>query len=211
LLTGIRDIAAGSSHSCAVLDDGSAACWGSGHTGERGDGLFSTAQTSPVGVLSGDGKTVLKDISQISTGGGSHTCVRFSSTWLVSCWGANADGELGNPTAPARTALPVPVAAGVRQISAGYLYTCAVLADGRASCWGDGNLGELGVGSGTIGSNVPLILSTTTVTDISAGDIQTCAVTTDTGVQCWGTGFLGNGTDGGTTSFYPVDVLAGSS
>lgn len=215
LLEGVRHIAAGSSHTCAVLDDGSAACWGSGVNGERGDGTFTAAQTSPVTVLSSDGKSLLTDISQISAGGntlvgGSHTCVRFASTWLVSCWGSNSDGELGSATASTRSALPLPVSAGVLQISAGYRYSCAVLADHRASCWGNGNLGELGAGTATTYSNTPIVLSLPPITDISAGNIETCAVMADTGIKCWGSGLLGNGVDSDVTSFSAVDVVAGA-
>ncbi|HEU5456437.1 MAG TPA: RCC1 domain-containing protein [Nocardioides sp.] len=44
---------------------------------------------------------------------------------------------------------------GVRQISAAENHTCVALLNGRARCWGDGDTGGLGNGSGD-NSGIPV-------------------------------------------------------
>ena len=43
-------LAAGGSHACAILDDGTVQCWGNNDSGELGDGTHAT-RTSPVTVV----------------------------------------------------------------------------------------------------------------------------------------------------------------
>ena len=58
-ITNARSIAAGDSHSCAVLLDGAAKCWGSNYFGHLGDGSTSSSST-PVLV---SGITTVKNIA----------------------------------------------------------------------------------------------------------------------------------------------------
>ena len=87
------DIAAGGSQSCAVLDDGSAKCWGDGigdSAGEMGDNL----QAIDMG-----GRTV-KQIAASTTyysSGDSHACAVLDDS-SVKCWGDNSQGQLGQGT-----------------------------------------------------------------------------------------------------------------
>jgi alpha-tubulin suppressor-like RCC1 family protein len=84
-----RTIAAGSSHTCATLADGTARCWGFNVDGELGDGT-TTSSTTPVTVAElGDSRAL--------TGGGSHSCA-VTTTGTISCWGANDYGQLGDGT-----------------------------------------------------------------------------------------------------------------
>src|SRR4051794_15195291 len=62
--------------------------------------------------------------------GGLHTCA-LTTGGAVRCWGSNAYGELGNGTlATAKTPVAVSGLTGVKQISAGKNYTCALLTAG---------------------------------------------------------------------------------
>ena len=47
-LTNVKSISAGSSHSCAALDNGSAMCWGDNGNGQLGDGTSSGLFRTPV-------------------------------------------------------------------------------------------------------------------------------------------------------------------
>ena len=61
-------VSLGTSHTCAVLDDGSLKCWGYNYYGELGIGS-TTTQTTPQTVDLGTGRTAVS----VSLGG-AHTC-----------------------------------------------------------------------------------------------------------------------------------------
>jgi alpha-tubulin suppressor-like RCC1 family protein len=155
--------------------------------------------------------------------GYSHTCALLVDT-TVKCWGSNAaiegghfsfsysGGELGDGTTTVRPA-PVTVIAGpgettplsgVRSLSAATGYTCAVLVDDTAKCWGNApQATSLAPVTVMADASQPL----TQVASISAGDRMACAVMLDGGVACWGSGFLGNqSSEGRSTSALPVQV-----
>ena len=107
----------------------------------------------------------------------------------------------------------VPQLGGAVQISAGQDYTCALLADGTARCWGDNQFGQLGSPIFAVGGyiNVPVpVAGLTGATQIIAGT-HSCTLQADGGIKCWGfnyLGDLGHGTYGpNTNSSVPVDVV----
>jgi alpha-tubulin suppressor-like RCC1 family protein len=127
------------------------------------------------------------------------------------CWGKNG-GALGNG-ATVNSSLPVPVtglATGVRSMSAGNSYACAVLSDSSLDCWGNDFFayGVLGNGS-TTSTLVPAPVTGLigSVTSVSTGTFTACAVTTGGAVECWGYngyGLLGDPTI--TSSPVPVPL-----
>lgn len=103
------------------------------------------------------------------------------------CWGLNEGGQLGSGTAVGQSAVPVPVAGGLRfrDLSAGWEHACAVAQDGRAYCWGFSPEGALGVAQEV--ARTPVAVATDVrFVRISAGDQRTCALTADGRVFCWG-------------------------
>ena len=175
--------------------EGAAWCWGDGKNGRLGNGSTSDAST-PQEV---DGLTA--GVTQISAGN-VHTCAVVEGTaW---CWGRNETGQLGNgstSSSEASNSTPLEVrglTAGVTQISAGSLYTCAVV-DGAAWCWGWGESGRLGNGGSSDASTPQEVRGLTAgVTQISAGVSHTCAVVEGRAV-CWGKGSSGQLGNGGTS------------
>jgi alpha-tubulin suppressor-like RCC1 family protein len=99
-------------------------------------------------------------------------------------------------------------------ISLASKHACALTSTGGAQCWGDNGSGELGDGSATTQSQVPVGVSglASGVAAIAAGGFNgspdhTCALTTAGTVLCWGSndvGELGNGTT--VNSNVPVAV-----
>src|SRR5206468_6450355 len=81
-------VAAGRSHTCAVLPDGSVACWGDNAFGQ----LLAEPLSSP-SPLAVSGVTSMKAISA----GGRHTCA-LGADGSVTCWGWNANGQVGDGT-----------------------------------------------------------------------------------------------------------------
>ena len=222
-LSGITQIAAGDSHTCALTTSQSVKCWGYG--GELGDGGV-TDQSTPVNVVAtgeGEGGAALSGITQISTGG-TDTCV-LTNSGGVKCWGVGASGQLGNgDTSERLTPVDVVAATGsgplsnVTQIAAGTFHTCALTGSRGVKCWGDGTYGQLGNGATPVTQSTPVDVVATgegpggaalsDVTQITAGNDHTCALTLSGGVKCWGDGGgLGNGATSGRQST-PVDVVA---
>ena len=107
--------------------------------------------------------------------------------------------------------MPVAVSAlsGAVEISASVAggFTCALLGDGTARCWGNNSSGELGDGS-TVSSLTPLAVSDlTSAVAISTGFLHACATLSDGTVRCWGFNGHGQLGDGSTvSSSIPVAV-----
>lgn len=84
----------------------------------------------------------------------------------------------------------------VSEVSAGENHTCILNANGKAFCWGENSVGQLGNGS-TEPSMTPVPVSGDLRFDsISAGWDHTCGTTTGNDAYCWGRGRygrLGNG------------------
>jgi len=75
-------------------------------------------------------------------------------------------------------------------------HVCAITAEGKAYCWGDGRAGRLGAGD-TLTSPQPVLVAGNHVfRSISAGDSHSCGVDADGAAWCWGLdadGALGHG------------------
>jgi alpha-tubulin suppressor-like RCC1 family protein len=197
--TEVLDIAGGGDHTCALIADGTARCWGWNSFGQLGNGT-NTNSNVPVTV------TGLSEAVAI-TAGQNYTCAVLADG-TARCWGRNSFGQLGNAT---NTDSNVPVAvtglSDAVAITAGFSHACAVLVDGTARCWGDNIYGQLGNGTNT-SSNVPAVVSgLTDAANISASAGLSCAMLADGAARCWGRnsfGQLGNGTN--TDSNVPVAV-----
>jgi alpha-tubulin suppressor-like RCC1 family protein len=122
-------VAAGRLHTCALLQAGTVACWGTGFAGRLGDGTEEERAT-PVRVVG------LPDAVAIAAGY-EYSCALRRGGEVV-CWGSNTDGVLGDGTHGSRL-VPVQVAglAPAAAIAAGEHHTCAVLRDGGVRCWGE--------------------------------------------------------------------------
>lgn len=208
-------VSAGFAHVCAILDDGSVKCWGSGADGRLG--LGTTANRGDNAGEMGD------SLPAVALGTGrTATAIAAGETWTcavlddgsVKCWGRATNGTLGYGDLTFRgdgpgemgDALPaVDLGPGrtARAISAGTAHTCAVLDDGSVRCWGAVGNGRLGFGAGNCvgagcgdnpgetGAGLPTVDLGTgrTATSVSAGGSHTCAVLDDSSLKCFG----GNG------------------
>lgn len=148
----VRAVAAGHSHTCALMDNGAMRCWGYQHYGQLGDG---SSANSNYGDYNGEIPLNRPDVDVGATvnaiaAAGHHTCALLSDSQLK-CWGLNNYGQLGYGNTIERT---LPPANGVDldgvtayQLTAGTVHTCALRSNGTARCWGRGLSGRLGSGS----------------------------------------------------------------
>lgn len=149
-----RAVSGGKGHTCVVLDDGTARCWGFGADGRLGYGsngnITSAASAPPIAL--GAGRTAVA-----ITAGEAHTCA-ILDTGAVRCWGFGGNGRLGQGSidsigddAGETPASVPPVALGAgrtaRTITVGFSHSCALLDDGTLRCWGFGGSGRLGYGN----------------------------------------------------------------
>ena len=153
LSSGIADVRAGDSHSCALTTAGNMKCWGDNGDGQLGNDT-TTNSTTPTDVLMGvDSLASIKTVGA----GGSHTCATTKAGG-VQCWGGNLRGQLGDGTTISRT-LPVNVtdlSSGVAAVSAGGSHTCALTTTGGIKCWGNNASGRVGDGTDALTRTTPV-------------------------------------------------------
>jgi alpha-tubulin suppressor-like RCC1 family protein len=147
LPAGASLLATGENHSCAVVA-GSLLCWGldtSGQVdaGNSSAGAFWSPHAPPLGSLR----------AGAIAGGRAHTCALDPGPVpsSLTCFGANAHGQLGGTGSLASVTLLAPGAAVA--VTAGGDHTCALTPEGGIQCWGVNDRGQLG--RGTFGGESP--------------------------------------------------------
>ena len=220
-------LSSGSSHTCAILDNGAVSCWGSGFSGPLGNGGTSNKNSPTLTSNLGTGRTAVALSS-----GASHTCAILDNG-SVSCWGYGSSGQLGNggtsnknsPTPTSSLGTGRTAALSERDfdgdgtfnifqahsnldyrestLSSGGSHTCAILDNGAVSCWGDGYSRQLGNG-GTSDKTTPTLTSSLgtgrTAVALSSGGHHTCAILDNGAVSCWGDGTYGQLGNGATST-----------
>ena len=200
-ITTAARLALGTSHSCALLRDGTAKCWGKGSDGQLGDGASASSAipvlATPPTSSTSSGTITYADL----TAGGDRTCALLHPAGDVACWGdyqVQIDGALdaSSPTsvfAPTSPATVVAVAAANRM-------TCATLSDGTARCWG-AVVGQVW-GPSNDGARVSAAAGEAFATLVGGPGEFACATTATNGtVKCFGSnqfGQFGDGTVGGS-------------
>jgi alpha-tubulin suppressor-like RCC1 family protein len=96
----VTGVTAGANFSCAVTADADVACWGDNTVGRLGDGT-TTQQLAPTAIVTTGTPLATLTVASIASGGG-HSCA-VATNGDVTCWGANADGELGDGSTQARS------------------------------------------------------------------------------------------------------------
>lgn len=203
-LTDAVGVAAGSSYSAVLKNDGTVRTWGWNQYGQLGNGTFTDSLTP---VQAG----TLSNVVAIHSGR-VHT-VALKNDGTVWAWGYNAYGGLGDGSTISRNA-PVQVngLTGVVAAVAGSGYTLALKTDGTVWAWGWNRVGQLGDGT-TNNSLAPVqVNGLTGVVAVAAGVGHSIALKNDGTVWTWGLnnyGQLGDGTYSDSTTPVQVNGLTG--
>lgn len=179
---------------CAIASDDLAYCWGSGGSGQLGNGS-STNSNVPVAVTT-SGALSGKTVKYIAVGQ-NNGCV-IASDSKIYCWGSNYSGQLGDNTTTSST-VPVAVnATGVlagktmTSVAIGANYACALDSDGKVYCWGKyqnwatGPTVPVAVTTGALSGKVVKKLALG-----GGGASYACSLDTEGSVACWGVGYYG--------------------
>ncbi len=182
-------IAAGSSHACVLLADGTIRCWGENQFYQLGNET-SKIETMPVRV---EGVPLTKEISS----GADHTCA-LAENGFVYCWGDNKFGQLGIGTMMTLRSKPS-VVLGLKKankIQMGYDSSCASVETTGFTCWGEGVDGQLAE-TDRFNRSLPVPITLSTLTDsatalvsISIGRTKACGLLNSARsnlMYCWGT------------------------
>lgn len=177
-------ISAGGFHTCALVGNQVAWCWGDDNSGQLGDNNPTTFTSYQPRMVAGN--HAFKAISA----GGEHTCA-LDSAGKAWCWGSDDHGQVGDGNADQSDKYaPVAVAGDhtFATISAGWAATCAVDTAGHAWCWGEDQAGQLGDGDtgGTSKSEPVAVAGGHSFATISAGAGHTCALDVTGAAWCWG-------------------------
>jgi alpha-tubulin suppressor-like RCC1 family protein len=163
---------------------------GEGGTSSDGGGAVSGSGGSAGSGTSGSsGAASLTGVTVDA--GDSHGCATRDG--LLSCWGGNAEGQLGLGDRVDRTQpSPVSTAAEYVAVATGVAHTCALTRGGTVVCFGANQFGQLG--HGTVESSaLPVVVSLPArARTIAAGANTTCAVLETGDLYCWGRNWEGN-------------------
>ncbi|MFV0461301.1 MAG: RCC1 domain-containing protein [Actinomycetales bacterium] len=197
----VRSLSSGLAHTCALVRGGGVWCWGRNLRGQLGLGSDQAWLTVPTGAVS------LSDRARQVSAGLEHTCARLRSGELQ-CWGDNSNVQLSEslPRNYHYTPVTVPLPGVPVHVAAGFMHTCALLADQRVWCWGDTDRGALGAGDrdGRVLAGEAALPSVGT-TGIASGAGGTCAVVSGN-VWCWGLALLWDPQDSSGSSAWPMAV-----
>ncbi|MES2932446.1 MAG: Ig-like domain repeat protein [Pseudomonadota bacterium] len=198
LVSGVKAIATGSKHACALMNAGTVKCWGNNFFAQLGDG--SQAQgLKPVDVSGLDAQAIA------IAAGAHHTCV-ITAGDTMKCWGANYSGQLGNNFVPQANSAPVDASlmtSPVKALALSDHFTCAVTKAGGVECWG------LGFGNTVRSMSIPGLA--TGATHISAGMFGFSAITANGEVKSWGSNSSGQFGDATNVGDHLGSALSGES
>ena len=185
-VTGLKaqaiSVAAGFTHTCALLSTGTVQCWGANDSGQLGVGDTLTHNT-------------VVDVSGIDSAvkiaaGLNFTCATLRDG-TVSCWGTGTYGQIGNGSS---TSVSEPTAANdltnVVDVVAGGSHVCALTVSGTVSCWGRNQVRQIGAGGSASQTSYNTPVAVPDVSDVVSLNAQmgahTCAATSTGAVKCWG-------------------------
>ena len=183
----ISNIFSGLGTNCVMSSIGKVYCAGDNREGEAGGPTDSFVRTA----------TQIKSNFLFSNGSGGrfNLCATARDTGLVSCWGFNEYGQIGQGKIDNARYLPSQINSSnsFKAVASGEEHACALTADSnQIYCWGNNARGQLGNGSYDKDNkglpNPGLINTNIKFTTVTAKGYRTCALDDNNSAYCWGLG-----------------------
>lgn len=182
----VKALTAGNGYTCALLENGHVACWGTGLGAVLGRG--NASGTPPVDTAS-PGAVQRQDGGELSgivalAGGARHVCA-IDDQQKVWCWGDSAAGQTAAPTTtPATAARPVVlgVPTPTTDLACGQYHCLTAQSGGTENrAWGTlpGSTNRSAPASFTLPDG-------TRLAKVAAGNAYSCGISTAGRVRCWG-------------------------
>ena len=192
-------VAAGGTFAMALRSNGAVVAWGDNTYGQRN--VPAAAQSGVVAISAGprNGYAIKTDGSVVAWGDNTYGqrnvpaglklkaisafyhVLGIKADGTVVSWGWNQYGQANVPAG----------LANVTQVSAGYGFSMALLANGHLALWGDNSQGQLMVPCVRLVLTGQCVVQPSGFTDISAGMFHAAALTTGGFLEGWG--YDGNG------------------
>jgi alpha-tubulin suppressor-like RCC1 family protein len=176
---------AGSSHSLALLEDGTIEAWGNNWSGQLGIGSTSYVPER----VKVPGLQQVRAVSAASNpwGWGGNVSLAVREDGTVWAWGNNSDGQLGDGTTQQRTSpKQVPGLTGMVTAKACERFSLAVREDGTVWAWGNNGNAQLGNGSRTSSRSPVQVQGMSGAVDVACGTDFSLALKQDGTVWGWG-------------------------
>ncbi|MFZ4065113.1 MAG: RCC1 domain-containing protein [Rhodoluna sp.] len=158
-----RTLALGDYHSCIQQGSGTVTCWG--------DNSKKQINTSATKFLPPTDLLVREPVSSFGLGS-YNTCMLYTSKTLQ-CFGDNSKKQA-----------PGSVVGSFQTLSVGSTTVCATNLDSKVMCFGSADSGKLG--SITVNTSTPTLISATLASSVSVGDGHACLISTLGSMACWG-------------------------
>lgn len=179
---------AGSRGVCGVGDDGSASCWGANELMQTAPANVATsALPTPVTFSTG---------FELAGSGDSFSCLVHGDGLTVSCFGSNAQNQLGTTEDVGAGPFSATFVNAVVELGLGDQFGCARTITGQVLCWGSNANGQLAADPGAIPTSAtPRTIPINPSSDMAVGRAHACARVSNE-VQCWGRNDIGQAGDG---------------
>lgn len=217
----VTAVAVSGSHTVVLSQDGDLYTWGTGSSGQLGDGVFhQSTQNRPRKVLTEGTPIAEKTITQIAAGR-VHT-MALSADGRLFAWGQNSSGQLGDGSSMDRNRPTAVVMNGalagktVVAIATRNDTSFALTADGLVFSWGSGLSGLYGAGEASSSwrfepqmIKMDGAMAGKTIVHIAAGTVTAYAIASDGTLFGWGShtgGLLGEDVSSVGVSDQPVVI-----